>query len=77
MKLVMGQSDAAGCACTGQANQVLRSDIGSKDRCSHHEPAEISSGKKVIIGCVFALADHPRGQPKQNPEVGCDENPID
>ena len=73
----MGQSDTTGCACTGEANQVFRSDIGSENRCTDDEPSEISSGKKVIVGCVLALADQPRGQPQQNPEVGCDEDPID
>ena len=52
VQLVVRERDAAGGAGAGQADEVLRADVGGEDRRADHEPAEVAAGQEVVVGGV-------------------------
>src|SRR3569833_2480705 len=60
-----------------ETDDVLGTDVRSKDGCADDPPAEIAAGEEVIRGGILVLADHPPGNAQQKTEIECKHDPID
>ena len=77
VQLVVRERDAAGGAGAGQADEVLRADVGGEDRRADHEPAEVAAGQEVVVGSVPAAPDDPPRHCEQQGEVGQHDEPVE
>ena len=77
MQFVVRQGHAAGCACSGQTDDVLGADVGGENRGADNPPAKIASGEEIVRGGILGAADHPPGNAKQDGEIDADHYPVD
>ena len=77
VQLVVRERDAAGGAGAGQADEVLRADVGREDRRADHEPAEVAAGQEVVVGGVPSAPDDPPRHCEQQGEVGQHDEPVE
>src|ERR1039457_4467888 len=64
-------------ARAGQADNVLRTDVGGEDRRADDPPAEIASGEEIVGGGVFGPVDDPPCYTKQDAEIERDRQPVE
>ena len=76
MQFVMGQRHAVFRARTGEADDVFRTNVRSKDGCADDPPAKVAARQEVIRGRVLVLADDPPGDAQQKTEIKSNHNPV-
>ena len=77
MQFVMRHGHAVLGARAGQADDVLRADVGGEDGRADDPPAQVAAGEEVIGGGVFGPADDPPGDAQQDAEVEGDRQPVE
>ena len=77
VQLVVCERDTAGGAGTGEADEVLRADVGREDRRADDEPAEVAAGQEVVVGGIPSAPDDPPGHCEQQGKVGQHDEPVE
>jgi len=73
----MRESDTVFRTGAGEADDVFRADVRSKDGRANNPPSKISASQEVIRGGVFALFDYDPGDAEQDSEIDGNRQPIE
>ena len=76
MEFVVREGDAAGGACAGQSDNVLRANVGGENRGADNPPAEVAAREEVVGGGIFCVADDIPGDAEQDREITSDHDPV-
>ncbi len=73
----LGDGDPGCCAGARQADQMLRTDIGRKQRGADDKPADIAPGKEEILGVIVPLPQAgPDGDAENDDEIQGQHGPV-
>ena len=72
----MCHGHTAGCASSGQSDQVFRSDVGGKEGGTDCNPGRITTSQEIITRTVLLLIQHPDDDTDQGYCEQPDDNVI-
>ena len=73
---VTAHGQSAGCARTGETDEVLARNVGGKQRCADREPADAVAGEEVFAGGALA-ARMINADSEDDQEIGDDDQVIE